>query len=135
MSLHFPNARLLIHDLTTRQKLSGVRALAKAAHEYGLIPFEAVEEINRTDSQSGCRCMAAARKILDKHFELKGTRNDFPQVKVDQVCSYFEREVKAYQEKSGQAEIDCQAEGIEGDCARRAPAVFDLLLQQVRRYP
>ena len=134
MSLQFPNARLFIHDLLTRGG-SPVRALSEGAHEFGLIPFDAVEEINRLDCRAGCQCMAAAHKILNKHFANKNHRSGMPKIDVKQVCQAFEREAKAFHQKSGNSEQCGQEIAGEIDCKKRAPAIFDLLLQQVRRYP
>lgn len=132
MTLHFPNARLFIHDLTARQKLSGVRALAKGAHEYGLIPFEAIADIDRLEGNASCQCFAAAREILHRHFKAKSKGQGAQSVSIEDVCSSFERDFKAYEKRL--SEDRCQAND-QPICARLAPALFDLLLQQVRRFP
>jgi hypothetical protein len=135
MSLHFPNARLLIQDLITSRKLSGSHALAKAAHEYGLIPFDAVPEFNRLDCRCDCQCMTAACQILDKHFQRRNERTDMPRISLDQVRSAFERDSQIYKKKSGRFEKECKEAKGNSECAKLAPALFDLMLQQVRRYP
>lgn len=106
--------------------------MAKGAHEYGLIPLEAVADIDRVEGETGCQCMAAAREILDRHFKAKNNRGDVPRVDIDEVYSSFDRDVKAYQKRSNRQH--CQTKQLSA-CTTLAPALFDLVLQQVRRYP
>lgn len=131
MTLQFPNARLLIQDLTLRQKLSGVRALTKGAHEYGLIPFDAIVDINRLENETGCQCRAAAHAILDSYVQAKNKRGGVHRINVDEVRSSFDHDVHIFERKNRREHGQTSE---QDQCQRIAPALFDLILQQVHRY-
>lgn len=135
MPLKFPNARLFIHDLLAKHELSGPEAIVKAASEFKIIDAGSVEEIKVVDDGSRCQCMAAARNVVDKHFR-DNTRNpDLPEVNVNEVWSAIEREAEAYKQTSSLNPKKCDSGIKSHDCASFAPAIFDLVLQQIRRYP
>lgn len=135
MTLHFPNSRLLIQNLIVRGGMSGARAMATAAQDYGLIPFETAESIKLLDCQSACRCLEAAHQILEKHFLLKNNGNKSPQVNLSRLREAFERDAQLYEQKTDSSEMNDEHLNGRKKCVRMAPAIFDLMLQQIRRYP
>lgn len=134
MQLEFPNARLLIQHLVVKDGLSGAAALAKAAHEYGLISLDAVEEITCMEGKSRCQCLAAAGKIMAKHFEMKNGQQRLAPVSVEAAYAALDREAKAYKDIDSRFQQACDRANKARECAKLAPAIFDLMLQQVRRY-
>ena len=126
---------MFIHQLVARDRISGAEALAKGAHEYGLIPFEAVGDVAQQAGSSACHCMAAAGKILSQHFEDKNKRLHVSPIDVAFVYAALEREARAYQESVDPSISTCNRQGQAHECEKLAPAIFDLLLQQIRRYP
>lgn len=107
--------------------------MAVAAKDFGLIPFEAVvEETEQVDCQSSCHCMGAAHQILDQHFSTKNNRKGLPKIDIDKAKKAFDQDTETYKKKLEKAAQ--QKRGSDG-CASLAPAIFDFLLQEVRRHP
>ncbi len=129
MPLQFPNARLQIHDLLSIQGLSGTEAIARMALEYRLIPEEALAEVAAIPSDATCHCMAATRNVLWKYFQ---TKKEPSTVDVEEVWSALLREVQAY---AGACPQKLEPAVQPHECSKLAPALFDILLQQLGRYP
>lgn len=135
MTLKFPNTRLFIHDLLVRSGLSVPEAIARAASEFGVIDPSYVKEIQIMDGDNRCQCMSIARNVVDKYFESKSGNPNVPIVDTSEVWSAIERDAEAYQQASNRDPEKCDTSNKSHDCTRFAPAVFDLVLQQIRRYP
>lgn len=99
------------------------------ALEYRLISQEAVNDVVTIVSDAECHCMEAARKVLLKHFQEKRKVHG---VDVEEVWSSLVREIQAY---SNACPLDPKSTVQPHECSRLAPALFDILLQQIGRYP
>lgn len=134
MILKFPNARLFIHDLLSAGGLSGCQAIARSACEFGLVDAEAAADIQSEPGAGGCACAETAKKVLTKYFERK-SKEALADVNVDQIWSLIERDVEAHRQSSKTPGTNSDLCGRLHSCAQDAPALFDLMLQQIRRYP
>lgn len=156
--LKFPNARLHIHNLLRNEKVSGAEAIALIAIEYGLVDTEFIHRIEDTQITNGnCSCLQSAKKILSNYFEQRKAES-LADVNVSQVWSSFQGEIQAYLRSQQRSSVPGNGNGngisslnsseaqtslsevstnieVGHDCTKFAPAVFDLLLQQIRRYP
>jgi hypothetical protein len=132
MPLKFPNARLLIHDFLL-SGLSGKEAIVRGACEYGLISPDFMTEEQVPDSEP-CQCLGAAKNVLCKYFESKKNSSDMPLVNIEAVLSAFESEALAYRKTLSLPPVEnCELGKLTHD-SRFAPAIFDIMLQQMRRY-
>ncbi len=132
MSLQFPNARLLVYYLLIEGQ-SASEAIARSAGQYGLIPMEAVSEV-QAGSNGSCGCLTTAKNILLKYFEGKLGRSESDSVRVDKIWQNIERSIELHKgEASACTQQHTHAADIR-ECARLTPIVFDYLLQQISQY-
>ena len=108
--------------------------MAVAARDYGLIPFDAVDEIGQMDCRSGCQCAIAAHQILDRHLSTQNNGKALPRVDIGKVKAAFDQETQTYKKKLDSPERNSQNNPKSNSCERLAPVMFDFLLQQLRRY-
>ncbi|MBK9204281.1 MAG: hypothetical protein IPL73_17965 [Candidatus Obscuribacter sp.] len=135
MSLKFPNARLHVHDLLSNGGLSGPVAIVRSACEDGLISdAERVEVEELVGEEEFCLCLIAAQKVLSSYFEKRRGRPDLPEVNFDEIWNAMVKDAESYKQKVNSA-AKCQCEVKSSDCPRFAPALFDMMLQHIRRYP
>jgi hypothetical protein len=125
MILKFPNARLYMQDLLATEKVSGAAALARAACQFGLLDVETMDNLIASNLQSGSGCcLHMSEQVLKKYFTQRpGTEQDVS----TNVWQIVEKDALTYEKtvlKKG-----------EHSCERLAPALFDLMLQHIRRYP
>jgi hypothetical protein len=129
MSLQFPNARLFIHDLISIERLSGPAAMVQAAYEFGLVPIGSSSGLACNNRGNGhCACFATAKDILTRHLTGQASSGQLAPVKIDEIWSSIERQADGYQKSSPGERSSSEL------CNRMAPTLFDLLLQEVRRY-
>lgn len=126
MTLRFPNARLHILNLLA-DEVSGAEAILLTAAEFGLVNRD-WQSIAKEAHDDGCLCLGAAKSVLQKYFD---DRENSGQVAVDvaEVWKNLLADYLKYEEASG------KKNGADADCCKTAPIIFDLMLQQIRRYP
>jgi len=125
MYLQFPNARLFIHDLISKDQLSGPEAILQASFEFGLVPLGTLIEVSHDDAEAvHCPCFATAKAILQKYFaEQKATAD------IATSWSSIERQAHRFEQalsENGHYKPSC--------CKKMAAPLFDLLLQEIRRH-
>ena len=130
MNLQFPNARLFIHDLISNEHLSGPDAIVQASYEFGLIPVNSSGNLNCEHRGDGhCACFIAAKDILSKHLAGKPSSARVTPEIINVIWSSIERQGEQYQKS-----LDNKEASTTERCNRIAPMLFDLILQEVRRY-
>jgi len=141
MPLKFPNARLFLHELLSGQRLSGAEAIARGACQFGLITSDTVIDALPTSGDYQCRCIPAARDVLRKHFEQRPPESSLPEVDHETVWSAIENHIKSHPHAAGgglsffRDGSDEGCEGFSSACHQHAPVLFDVMLQQLMRYP
>jgi hypothetical protein len=108
-------------------KLSGSDAIARSACEYGLINPTAVLDIQGLRGNGACQCLSATKKVLTKYFEEKSGRSNLPLIDTEEIWAQIEKDANSFMLTNGRSNLS--------NCIKHAPALFDLLLQQIRRYP
>ncbi|MGH9549084.1 MAG: hypothetical protein ACRD3W_06915 [Terriglobales bacterium] len=135
MELKFPNARLFIHDLLSRGGLRDSAAIVRGAAEYGLISADCLAEFQEETDPHLCQCIATGRQVVAKCFEQKA-KQGLPAVDSEEIWIEIERNVQRYRkalERGGA--VSGAAAPETSNCLKLAPALFDLILQQINRYP
>lgn len=134
--LKFPNVRIHLQDLVLREKQLPSHAMAKSAVHFGLIPEESLEKVISVKPTELCLCMATAANIIEEYFKGVPQRNGYPLVDFEQVLSEIFRDAKTHL-KEVTVSTDHQGEIAlrSHDCYKFAPILFDLMLQQLLRYP
>jgi hypothetical protein len=131
MAMQYPNARLFIHSLLSDHRVSGSEAIVQCAYEYGLVPAGSIKPLVESDKLP-CQCMAALKNVLIKYLDAKQPQS--PIYDLEEIWTAVERDVEAYRERSTPLrQRDHPAHFPE--CKKLAPALFDILLQQIHRYP
>jgi len=126
MQLKFPNARLYVYSLLSAEGLSAAEAIATAATHFGLIDGSDYSNYLPSSSPVPCACMETAEKIIRKVLEVPGHSTLQPLL-VEQVWLAVTQEFSRYESKGTQS-------AKHHNCTKFAPVLFDLLLQQIRRY-
>lgn len=123
--LEFPNARLLIHNALA-DGCSGSGALVRGAYEYNLVPPGSCQDVAKLMDNGSCHCLPAAKTILHRHFESPSCTGSKP-VDFDALWDNVELQLANYQKST---------KNVKGhhNCERFAPILFDLVLQEIRRY-
>jgi hypothetical protein len=136
MPLKFPNARLFLHQLLAGDRLSGAQAIAEGACQFGLISPDCVPDILEQPTEHQCQCVATAKNVVRKHFEQKAEQGAMPKVDHEEVWSAIEKHIdnhpqvaKLQSAPNGDSQLPANA------CHNHAPALFDVMLQQLMRYP
>lgn len=130
MPLKFPNARLFMHNLLADGRVSGAEAIALSACEFGLLNQADADGVRSTTATTRCKCMEAGRKVLVKYFEQHAAASSSV---ADKVWSAIEEDARRYGCARGNS-ISSTGDCYRHDCAKFAPALFDILLQQITRY-
>lgn len=129
-SLQFPNARLFIHNLLANDQVTGAEAIARGAHEFGVISKESLLNPELMSAVQNCDCCAAAHCVLAEYFKAQGNGTE-PKV-LDNAWNAVLKRLSKYRSKPPVADLrenpDCSQM-----CSNLAPVIFDLLLQEVRR--
>jgi hypothetical protein len=162
MSLRYPNARLFLHDLLFRERLSGAQALAAGACCFELLPAQAVSEILLAPVGDDCRCLDTAAVIVEQHLILRRTASDANSVDPKVVFAEIEKQARRAPDAKNNA-VDQAASAntststsssssssssssttaggtsslntpLAGACHNHAPALFDIMLQELMRY-
>lgn len=134
--LKFPIARLFIHDLIVKHGLSAPQAMARAACEFGVVGEYHLNKEFGSSANASCSCMHMAENIFYKHFQNSSHKSILSSDRIKEAWSAIKKDMQNYQELCGsQQQEKFSADEKVHDCARFAPALFDLLLQQIRRYP
>lgn len=130
--LQFPNARLQIHNLLADERISGAEAIARCAKRYGVISEldgAKLEELQK--ARDNCDCCEAAHQVLKLHFQSK--ESEFSSDTLEKAYRSMLIRLCKYRYKN-----DCNQEKSEphcrATCSSLAPVIFDLMLQEVRRY-
>ncbi|MBU6454596.1 MAG: hypothetical protein KGS72_22695 [Cyanobacteria bacterium REEB67] len=149
MPLRYPNARLFLHDLLFRERLSGAQALAAGACCFELVPAQAVSEILLAPVNDDCRCLDTAAEIVEKHLALRHSAPNALIVDHKVVFAEIEKQARSNPDNSGRdtSKSDAAAgaalagrgttsasNALAGACHNHAPALFDIMLQQLMRY-
>ncbi|MBY0552512.1 MAG: hypothetical protein K2W95_34845 [Candidatus Obscuribacterales bacterium] len=145
MPLRFPNERLHIYELVNNG-LSGRQALVETACNNGLIRADDKAALCSTIG-SPCDCSTAARQILQHYFRQRICPGSAETVDLaEEAWSGVEREFESYENlrskkcigpESSPACTGARADsGIDrAACRHHCSILFDLVLQQIRRYP
>jgi len=150
MLLKFPHIRLFMRNMLA-EGVSCSDTIANTAYEYGLITKEALERVKAVPSDGDCPCMIAARQVLVENFA-SSAKAEKLKTQVDSVWST----IKARVDKkvlfdsahgpdghingahghggSGHASAAREHDGKVHRCEMAAPAIFDVLLQELSRY-
>lgn len=134
MTLQFPHARLLIHNLLADEHLSGAEAIARVAIEYGVIPqydADAAENSELKKAIGDCDCCETAHCVLRQYFKSRGSRSE---VYLESAWKSIIHSLERYRNSAYKSENSETALSCKQACNNLAPVVFDLLLQEVRRY-
>ena len=131
MPLQFPNARLFVHELLSDRHMTGAEAIVSSAYEFGLLPAGILKEVEFSSTRDQCDCCGAALAVFKKHVELLDHGSIYDSAKVESAWNSIISRVKKYtaSETAAPASQNCPAA-----CSKLAPVLFDLLLQEVRRY-
>lgn len=145
MPLRFPNERLHIYELVNNG-LSGRQALVETACNTGLIRADDKAALCST-FESLCDCSTAAQQILQHYFRQRiypGTADtaDFRDI-AEEAWNGVQREYESYEKslrsrKCSGPEPSPACTGARADraaCRHHCSILFDLVLQQIRRYP
>ena len=136
MSLKFPNARLFVHQLLAGDRLSGAQAIAEGACQFGLISPDCVPDVLQQPIDLQCQCLATAKNVVRKHFEQQGEQAAMPKVDHIEVWSAIEKHIdKQPQVAKLQSAPTGDRQLLANACHNHAPAILDLMLQQLMRYP
>lgn len=130
MSLKFPNARLYVHELLALRGLKGGDAILQAAFEFGLISHQSMRTLTETLSD-GCHCQSVVKRVLEICFEEQAKLSLNAPLDAAQAWQEIERRCSMYLQPKSNFESES---GDKCNCLQLAPILFDLLLQQIRRY-
>lgn len=134
-ALQFPNARLLIHNLLADEHLTGAEAIARGAREYGVLSKEDSDSPDDADLKKAiesCDCCEAAHCVLRQYFKLKV--EEAPDAIDGAWKSLITRLYKYRVKLAKEMIIEPKDPNCYNTCAGLAPIIFDLMLQEVRRY-
>lgn len=134
MSLKFPNARLFMHNLLANGELSGAQAIALSACEFGLLDYKEVQKLITPFKRPStyCSCMETAKGVMVTYFK---QRNDSTsEIDTDNAWSALQTAAANY-EMGSRTHLGSDSHSCLHECSKFAPALFDLMLQQIRRYP
>ena len=141
MPLRFPHTRLFMHNLLADGQVSGSEAIALTACEFGLLDHSAVREVSvEASQQTNCPCMDTARQVLENYFCERAKQSSAPNIDASSVWSAVEADASNYELQTARKSCrntcdECvEPEKARHDCSKFAPVLFDLLLQQIRRY-
>ncbi|MFA6208959.1 MAG: hypothetical protein WCT03_13995 [Candidatus Obscuribacterales bacterium] len=134
--LKFPNVRIHLQDLVLREKQLPSAAMAKSAVHFGLIPEDSLDKVLCDQKNEMCLCMATAASIIEEYFKAVPEHTGVPSVKFEDVLFEIFRDAKTHFNEvtmtgDHQGEIALRSH----DCYKFAPTLFDLMLQQLLRYP
>jgi hypothetical protein len=132
-SLKFPNARLFVHGLLSCGR-AAPEAIANSACEFGLVDRQSINEILPSSGAHPCACMATARNVVARYCEERGLRPDVPKLDKEQIWAVLQEDAADYA-KECNAREKTKINVNSHDCSRFAPALFDLLLQELSRHP
>jgi hypothetical protein len=136
MPLKFPNARLFVHQLLAGDRLSGAQAIAEGACQFGLISPDCVPDVLQPTGDHQCQCLATAKNVVKKHFEQQAEQAARPPVDAEEVWSAIERHIDRHPQVAMlQSAANGNSQLLANACHNHAPALFDLMLQQIMRYP
>ncbi|HEY9682989.1 MAG TPA: hypothetical protein V6C86_15540 [Oculatellaceae cyanobacterium] len=132
MSLRFPNARLHIHELLSAEDTRDGEALAQGARDFGLISDEHLTEITSACSDSACNCLQVGKQILVRYLETAAPAKDPKRIDSAAIWKDIEQSLKVFVTRADCGECDPGA--FQTKCLKLAPALFDIILQQIGRY-
>lgn len=131
--LQFPNARLYIHNLLALGHVTGAEAIARGAHEFGVISEASLSNPELISAVNECDCCAAAHCILLDYFKDHGDGNGGEAV--ENSWNTVLKRLYTYRANAGSSANDVKDNSnCRQICSNLAPVIFDLLLQEVRRY-
>jgi len=133
--LRFPNIRLFVHNLFMAEGLTGSEAIAHCAGEIGLISQESVNKAVVRDSEGACRCLATAKNVLTSHFAERTCPMPVAVDTEELWLNVEERVEKAMQLSAGAKTQGVQENGTISPCYMHAPALMDIMVQQISCYP
>ncbi len=134
--LKFPNVRLQLHDLIAKDKHSPPYAMATVAIVFGLIPEHALKVIVAVEPLNMCLCMASAEQIIEEYIRNLQETKDFPPVKASHIGLSLARAAETHiKGNTADSLLSAGMNLSNHDCYRFAPILFDLMLQQLMRYP
>lgn len=110
-----------MHNLLA-DNFSGADAIAITAMEYGLVDTRFVSQFKAEEDSLRACCLQAARQVLNEYFEPRKTCS-ISSIDIDQLWFSMISDARRYL-------LD-----VDHDCSKFAPVIFDLMLQQIRRYP
>ena len=136
VELKFPNVRIHLHDIILSEKQLPSQAMAQAAVYFGLISDDEFERVIAVKPADLCLCMATAGNIVEEYFKRVPHRRGFPAVDCKQVIAELFNHAKThFKEIERPADHQGEIEVRTHDCYKFTPILFDLMLQQLLRYP
>ncbi|MCC6979069.1 MAG: hypothetical protein IT343_12160 [Candidatus Melainabacteria bacterium] len=126
--LQFPNARLYIYNLLADKSMTGAEAIARGAHEFGVLD----RDVNILSEIKDCDCCSAAHCVLRSYFQSK--KGEFDDSTVDKVWDSLLVRLSLYRARDERVEGPAPLPNCENACSNLAPIIFDLILQEIRRY-
>lgn len=149
MLLKFPHIRLFMRNMLA-EGVSCADTIAHTAYEYGLISKEAVERVTSAPAIGDCPCMVAARQVLVENFA-SSAKAEKLKSQVEGVWATIESrlgKIISTSVANGRINSSCarehpelhsnhsryESDGKDHRCELSAPAVFDILLQELSRY-
>lgn len=95
---------------------------------------EVIAQIGQVD---GCLCVATLKNVLRKHFAVRAQQSGLPEVDADSVWNAIETDARKHQKLASlqDSNYNCPPDSKTSNCLISSPALFDFLLQHIRRYP
>lgn len=122
-----------MHNLLADRNVSGAQAIALSALEFGLLDEGSAMGLHKDIEPSPkCKCMDTARCVLQTYFDKRSRAASGSSVDTNEIWKAVEEDAKKYTGNGSKCTV---CEDCCHDCGKFAPALFDFLLQQIRRYP
>ena len=134
VELEFPNPRLFLYVLLANSQSTSSEAIVEAALEFGLIDSQTAQQLRLEEQSEPCQCMASVKQVLKYYCARQNERSDAPHTSANEVYASLDSLVHKFCQSPGTSKYSAPSDANH-NCARFAPIVFDLLLQEIRRYP
>ncbi|CAN5575311.1 hypothetical protein BH11CYA1_BH11CYA1_20930 [soil metagenome] len=135
VELKFPNVRIHLQDIVLSEKQLPSQAMAQGAVYFGLIIEEAYERVIAIQPADLCLCMTTTGNIVEEYFKRVPHRNGFPIVDSSLVLEQIFSDARTHFKNAKNVENQAELAVLTHDCYKLAPILFDLMLQQLLRYP
>jgi hypothetical protein len=133
-NLQFPNARLFLHRTMVTERVTSAEAMARGAYEFGLLQPGSIDSEIQSLAADRCNCMAAGKAVLSKYFD-ESRHGRSAALNSEELWSQIERDAELYSKAAHKSETGKSVVPNSEGCNKFAPTLFDLILQQIQRYP